>query len=434
MPRTSDRELGGLCNLGGFRLQRPSGVRGPDDKTTIALAQDYLCSLGYLDLSAFTDRDSEIGELRPKTRAAIEAYKRAKSIRGNTEQVIDRLIKEWVAQREPERQAQEDRARQLLKHLLESLPGPAWSAPVLWNDIRLVVDKWLMLHTEPGERNGVPLICVNALREFSLVERRLWERVPQQERQIYLEPEMGGRWRKPAKNIPALVMFWIRDEAKEALKKPHIKTFLKELHEYGASARLLLVLSFVPNLVFATLSLRARIRRERSKRKDLLAKYHNPKTRLSYDDPWAAIFLKLRDAGDPLVSGCTDDEIREMVARSLTSLPRDRGTPDKPRKGEQVIWSSVGLDKIPPSGLANTRLDDFRKVPLKTASMQEIWDYIFFPLVEYLVPFAPRRKDIPGITPEHVYGWASRLVYYRSRGLWGDRPDLLKQRYLGLRY
>ncbi len=420
MPTSSDRDLGGLCYLGGFHLPYPSKLQNPEDH--IFLAQQTLKRLGYSSVP--TD-----GVLGLKTRAAMDAYKRARGLRTNVseQRVIEILLDERAKQYEKERQAQEDRTRELFERLLDSLPGPTWSTRAKWGGIRLVVAKWLMLTTEQEEpSSGVLPLCVRALREFPIIQDRLLKQIPEREQSEYVQVRAGRTRGGHDVNIPALTMFWIRHEAKAALKDSRGRALLKELHQCGASARLLLLLSFVPTLLFAMLSFRARIRKERSNRKPLLLKYRNKRTKLSYGDPYAAMFLTLRDEGDPLVSGCTDDEIREMVARSLTSLPRER---------EQVIWSSVGLDKIPPSGLANTRPDDFRKVPLKTASIQEIWDYIFFPLMEYLKPLAPRlKKDSPGIIPERAYEWASRLVHYRSRGLWGDRQDLLKQRYLDLRY
>src|SRR5262249_42493227 len=173
-----------------------------------------------------------------------------------------------------------------------------------------------------------------------------------------------------------------------------------------ASVRFTLMLSFVPYIVFDTLTLRRYLRADRQGFEARIKRYQNPSTPLDSDvDRDVRDLLRRRAAGARGLKGATDDDIKRMIVRSCRRLPRER---------EAAMWDAIGLDKT--IGTEDSR--------------QAIWDLVALPLLRYLEPYAPARKDVqPRVIPDRLFAFTSRLLAVRSAGRWEDIPGRLKARY-----
>jgi hypothetical protein len=255
------------------------------------------------------------------------------------------------------------------REFLRALPGnpdddgPPWDAPN-----QRIVDDWL----------AVPRLCVTALRELGLAPFL----VRGAAKALTLKPLLRvppDEARKYEKDPAALVVRWMLDDASRVVKHREVARILSEYRGRGASPRFIVALSFVPALVFETLSVRRVFEANRQAFADRIRHYSNPSTRLPSTDPLTAEWLQLRQSGVPPFDHMSDDDIKTLAARSLRQLPRER---------ERELYASIGLDKTPSSA----------------PSRHDFWDIVALPLVRYLEPFAPRRKTgatSPVIQNEH---------------------------------
>ena len=328
--------------------------------------------------------------------------------------------KRWTGQQEK----QVSEAHQRLKDFLTELPGPRWESSLAW-DARhqRILDDWLR----------VPRICVYALREFSgvvdfLIGDTEWRLVNGKPRLVKKKTFLSvspseiskyrgvsyerARRRDPASertrtpgapaDLPALTARWVLDDAQRAWKNRMVQEAVQRFP--GASVRFILLLSFVPTAVFLTLGVRRAVEASRRTFADVIRRYSNPATKLSDDDPYAYDLLQARAAGEPRLAKATDEDLKRMICHSCQQLRRE---------SERAIWSAIGLDKTPKTGL----------------SRHEIWDTVASPLLSYLKPFSPRRKDDPSVIPDSLFSGASRLLHTRYPGFWEDAPGRLKSRY-----
>ena len=307
----------------------------------------------------------------------------------------------WIRQRKQ----QISEAHQLFKEFLAELPGPLGDATTAWDDKHQhILDDWL----------EIPRICILALGELRGVvdeligdtEGRLVNgkaRFVKKKTFLSVSPSDIGKYRR---DLPALTARWILDDAQRAWKDRGVQRVLREFRR--ASARFVLLLSFVPTAVFRTLRLRRAVAASRRTSADAIRRYSNPATTLSPDDPLARELLQWRTDGYLMRADATDADIKRMICEACRRPTGER---------EHEIWSAIGLDKP----------------PMSDRSRHEIWDTVALPLLDYLEPLAPRRKADPSraspVTPESLFVGTSRLLHSRYPEFWEDAPRRLKSRY-----
>ena len=273
---------------------------------------------------------------------------------------------------------------QLMQDFLAALPGPKGDPVPLWDmENQKILQDWLK----------IPRLCLLSLRTFPRsITDGLLDQVPPSERKKY------------KKDLPALVVRWIIDDAQRAYQDPRTAPMLRKLSQRGPSARFLLLLSFVPTRLFRALFVRMALEEDRRRLAPVIKRYRNIRTGLSYTDPFAADLLRLRAAGDPLLRNATDAEIKQILCEGCRRLPRAR---------EQEIYAALGLDK------------GARTQP----SRQRIWDLVALPLLDYMEQFVTGRKDDPRVIPERLFWLSSELLALRSEGLWQNVSSRLKNRW-----
>src|SRR5262249_12134836 len=148
---------------------------------------------------------------------------------------------------------------------------------------------------------------------------------------------------------------------------------------------------------------------DRRDKDPIVKRYENPQTRISDDEEAQRLrsrqaAFELRDRHGELLPPDDDETLKARLASAYRTMDREY---------ESTIFLDLGLDKTPKSDVTR----------------HELWWWIAHPLVQYLEPLAPRRKEDPRVTPDAVFAIASKLLNLRSNGLWPDRPDLLKSRY-----
>jgi hypothetical protein len=273
--------------------------------------------------------------------------------------------------------------RHLLEVFLDELPGPYSDALPPWDDsCQRVVEQWL----------EVPWLSIRALQACPLTIRdKVLGHVPTRERKKYRQ------------DLPALVVHWIRTDAGRAWKDPLIRELLTTATDSGQkmSVRFTLLLSFVPDLVFAALRLRPGLKATRHRLANERRRWANPRTRLDPDD------LRLRDLRR-WAPNCTDEELKRLALGA-----------HRPLKGkiEHDIFNDLGLDKS--VGIADTKQGRF-------------WNAIALPLIDYLQPHVRARNTTAGkkpVIPDAVFRVTSQLLALRSNGRWEDKPGRLKSRH-----
>lgn len=337
----------------------------------------------------------------------------------------ERLPQEDLARLRQE-QEEEGRARQevsagsnlteRVSRYLRALPGPDGDPEPRWDaSLERVCLDWLR----------VPRLCVVALRSFDYLPRVLVRgtdksgvvaafrergllggeaQEPQPTRPLVPVPPQERR--AYTRNPTALTVRWMIADAERNAGDPRLRSILTDVRAWGASVRCVLMLCFVPALVFESMRVRAAIRWNRQSLERIVRRYSNPQTRLSPDEPMVAELLTLREKGVQPFADTSDEEFKRLIVEACRQLPRD---------GERALWDAVGLDKT-----------------MATApSRQVFWDWVALPILRYLEPFVPVQKAEaePRVTPDLLFTVVSRLLSVRSGGLWEDVSGRLKGRW-----
>jgi hypothetical protein len=271
-----------------------------------------------------------------------------------------------------------------LDAFLATLPGPQADPEVLWSDsFPRILEQWL----------DVPCVCIRAFHACSLTIRdKVLEQVPESECKDYRD------------DLPALVVHWIRTDAGRAWEDPLIRELLTMTATDSGqkmSIRFTLLLSFVPDLVFAALWLRPGFEATRDRLANERRRWANPRTRLDPDDPWVRDLRRWAPNG-------TDKELKQLALEAHIPLQLET---------ERAIFAELGLDKS--VGIADTK-------------QRRFWNAIALPLIDYLQPHMRARNTSAGkkpVTPDAVFRFTSQLLALRSNGRWEDKPGRLKSRH-----
>jgi len=293
------------------------------------------------------------------------------------------------------RQHRNQKVKRLIKLWLDALPGPPVEAEQKfgWTDrTQHSLSEWLQPRwaaESKGTPPGIPDLCIAALRQFPSLKSEVLKRVPEKQRDHYRD------------SLPALAVRWIVQDAERAWKIRAVADAIQPFK--GASVRIVLLLSFMPTEVFPTLPTRELLQSNRSQWDRRIKRLLNPRTKLSRLDPLEQAALRHCRAETPLPSHISDEDLKQVLAKSFRQLSLRR---------ERELWKSIGLN--------NT--------PNVVSSRQNLWHSVR-PLLKYLEPFAPSYKVDSPVTPDSLFRYTSQLFAARYPLHWEDHPDRLKSRW-----